>query len=323
MDYTTYINSATKLYSILIEPIKQHLSGKNKVYIIPDGNTHYLPFEALLTENIRFNSHLNFKDLPYLLNKYEIVYNYSVKLLLNRKEWSDTEKYSFVGFAPVFIDDNIEKNKIKEIIDTSVFISNRSINSKEKNYSALPESDFEITEILNLFKSSGLRGEIYKYKNASEFNLKSDKISSYNCLHLATHGFINETNPRLSGLIFSGGDSASTEDGILYSEEAFNLNLNARLVVLSACESGLGKIINGEGILGLTRGFLYSGVDNLIVSLWRVADKSTAVLMLNFYKNLLSGKNYSAALREAKLDLLNEGKYSYPLEWSPFILIGK
>jgi len=117
-------------------------------------------------------------------------------------------------------------------------------------------------------------------------------------------------------------DSTSGEDGILYSEEIFTLDLDARLVVLSACESGLGKIKKGEGILSLTRGFLYAGADNVIASLWQVADESTSELMINFYKSLLENKTISASLREAKINLIRNRKYSYPLEWAPFVLIG-
>ncbi len=322
LDYSAYILSAGKLYSLLIQPIEKFLNKKKRIFVIPDGVALYLPFEALLTGNSKISDESNFRNLPYLLNQYEVVYNYSVKLLLNRRLKSNNEKFSFLGFAPVFVDETIEKNKIRKIIDPSLFAGERSKTIKENYYSPLPESDFEITEISKLFISSGLVGKIYKFKDASEFNLKSDALSEYNCLHFATHGYINESNPKLSCLIFSS-DSVSGEDGILYSEEIFNLHLNAKLVVLSACESGLGKIIRGEGILGLTRGFLYSGAENIIVSLWRVADKSTSIFMLKFYQKLLQGNSCSSALRGAKLEMIKEGTYSYPLEWSPFILIGR
>ncbi|BDQ03340.1 CHAT domain-containing tetratricopeptide repeat protein [Ignavibacterium sp.] len=322
LDYETYLHSAYKLYSILMKPAENFLSDKKRIIIIPDGITLYLPFEALLYKKISVTNNLDFKTLPYLLNQYEFVYSYSIKLLLNRKSDSNNIKLSFAGFAPVFIDENIDKLKIQQVIDSTLFLSERSNKGQEDDYSALPESDTEITEISKLFNSKGYKSKIFKYKNATETNLKSDEITSYSCVHLATHGFINESKPRLSGLIMSI-DSKAQEDGILYSEEVFNLKLNAKLIVLSACESGLGTIINGEGILGLTRGFLYSGAENIIVSLWRVADKSTSVLMLKFYEKLLEGKSYTSALREAKLEILKDGTYSYPLEWSPFILIGK
>ena len=119
-------------------------------------------------------------------------------------------------------------------------------------------------------------------------------------------------------------DSTLAEDGILYLGEVYNLNLNADLVVLSACETGLGKIARGEGLIGLTRGFLYAGAQNLLVSLWQVNDASTSQLMIDFYRNMLNGESKPTALREAKLALIeNDPKYAGPYYWAPFVLIGK
>ena len=144
-------------------------------------------------------------------------------------------------------------------------------------------------------------------------------------MHFATHDFVNSGRPELSGLLLAQ-DTTSGEHGVLYSGEIYNLKLNADLVVLSACETGLGKIQKGEGIIGLTRALLYAGAKNIIVSLWQVADESTSDLMVDFYKNSLVSKgqiSYSEALRNAKLKMISEGKYAHPIFWSPFILIGK
>jgi CHAT domain-containing protein len=150
-------------------------------------------------------------------------------------------------------------------------------------------------------------------------------LAKYKVLHFATHGFVNSERPELSGLVLAQ-DTTGGEDGVLYSGEIYNLKLNADLVVLSACETGLGKIQKGEGIIGLTRALLYAGAKNMIVSLWQVADESTSDLMVDFYKNSLENKGqiaYSEALRNAKLKMISEGRYAHPLYWSPFILIGK
>ena len=106
-------------------------------------------------------------------------------------------------------------------------------------------------------------------------------------------------------------------------EKKIQTDLNTDLLVLIACESGLGKVVKGEGIYALTRGFLYAGADNIVVSLWQVADKSTSLLMLNFYKNILEGIDYPSALRETKLEMIKGGQYAYPFEWSPFVLFGR
>jgi CHAT domain-containing protein len=140
-------------------------------------------------------------------------------------------------------------------------------------------------------------------------------------IHLATHGIVDENNPELSR-IFLQTDSEA-EDGNLFSGEIYNLHLNADLVTLSACQTGLGKISKGEGVIGLSRALVYAGAKNIMVSFWSVADESTAVLMTDFYKLLLEKPaiNYSENLREAKLNMI-DSKFAAPYYWAPFILIG-
>jgi len=120
-------------------------------------------------------------------------------------------------------------------------------------------------------------------------------------------------------------NSQGNEDGSLYCGEIYNLTMNADLVVLSACETGLGKISTGEGVIGLSRALVYAGAKNIIVSFWKVADESTAELMVDFYKIHLQdkSKSFSESLQRAKLDLMKNGKYASPYYWAPFVLIGK
>ncbi len=180
--------------------------------------------------------------------------------------------------------------------------------------------------IFKQFDEKGKKALVQIKNNANEEFIKSGELKNYRLLHFATHGFVNTSKPELSGILLAQ-DTTISEDGILYSGEIFNLNLNADLTVLSACETGLGKLIEGEGLIGLTRALLYAGSKNIIVSLWKVADKSTSDLMINFYKNLLEAKQekheFSQALQQAKLKMIDEGKYAHPFYWSPFILIGK
>jgi CHAT domain-containing protein len=161
--------------------------------------------------------------------------------------------------------------------------------------------------------------------DATESNLKSGLLKEYNILHLATHGFINADKPELSGILLAQ-DTSGHNDGILYSGEMYNLDINADLIVLSACETGLGRLRKGEGIMGLTRALLYAGSKNIVVSLWPVSDRSTSDLMVSFYLHMLNGKkneSYSQWLRKAKLTMIKGRKYSHPYFWSPFILVGK
>ncbi len=325
LDYISYLTSSVFLYNKLIMPVKGSITGKEKLYIIPDDIMAYLPFEALLANVSTETFNGDFTGLHYLINDYEISYHYSSELLRETLlHKNDNAKISFAGFAPVFSEDKNDLKKIASVMDSNLVNDNalRSIIVSGKKYSSLPETETEVKSIGKLFKEAGYPSDLFLNKSATESTLKSDDMYRYKFIHLATHGFINEEHPNLSGLIFYNSDD-SLDDGILYAGEIYNLNLNADLIVLSACESGLGKVVKGEGIFGLTRGFFYAGADNIVVSLWQVADKSTSILMINFYKNILDGMDYSSALRKAKLDLINTERYSYPLEWSPFILVGR
>jgi CHAT domain-containing protein len=274
----------------------------------------------LLSEKVKIEG-LEFSELPYLINSYNISYQSSIIFLQYEINKSETQ-YNFAGFAPVFADEVSETNKSTNK-ETVVFQLKRAVEINDKTYSELPESKNEVEGILNLFIEKNFTGNNFISTDAKEEIVKLGLMKDYRFLHIATHGFINEEKPKLSGIIFTDKNNPPAEDGILYSSEIYNLSLNADLVVLSACESGLGKIVKGEGLIGLTRGFIYSGAKNVLVSLWQVADKSTSELMIEFYKNILDGKNYSSSLREAKLKLIKDGIYSYPLEWSPFVLIGR
>lgn len=316
-----YIEEAYKLYSLLIKPVERELNSISKLYIIPDGILNYLPFEALLTGKVENKINPDFKELPYLINRYDLSYYFSVSMLFNRRV-RNISTSGFVGFAPVFPDSKETQLKIASLVDTSALLSTRAVNVSGHIFSSLPETEKEVDDISRLYENNGHPAKVFKRSLATEEVLKSNEMSSFGVVHIASHGFINENNPKLSGIIFWLGETDNTEDGILYSSEVYNLNLNADLVVLSACESGLGKVAKGEGMIGLTRGFIYAGAENILVSLWQVADKSTSELMIRFYKELLSGRSFSSSLREAKLQLIKEGTYSYPLEWSPFVLIG-
>jgi CHAT domain-containing protein len=144
-------------------------------------------------------------------------------------------------------------------------------------------------------------------------------------VHFATHGYLDAERPDLSALVFSMvNDQGQPQDGFLRAHEIYNLNLPAELVVLSACETGLGKEIRGEGLVGLTRAFMYAGAARVAVSLWSVSDKATAELMHSFYQAMLKrGERPAAALRSAQLEMLARKSWSAPYYWAAFILQGE
>jgi len=321
LNYMKYLSAASDLYSKLVEPVEIFIRNKEKLYIIPDYTLSYLPFEALLTKNppVPFNG--EFTQLSYLINYYKISYHYSAGLLKESLlHVNNNPGMSFAGFAPVFSNDHSNTDNIASVVDTG--FSARSLFVPGKKYSPLPETETEVESIGELFKEYNYHYDLFLNNASTESVLKSDKMYNYKFIHLATHSFIDEEHPGLSGLAFYTSPG-SADDGVLHTGDIYDLNLNADLLVLSACESGLGKIVKGEGIYSLTRSFLYAGADNIVVSLWQVADKSTSALMVSFYKNILSGMDYSSALRKAKLDMIHSGQFAYPLEWSPFVLIGR
>jgi CHAT domain-containing protein len=179
-----------------------------------------------------------------------------------------------------------------------------------------------VTTIAKLYKSEEVAS--YFGTAATEEAVKGNKhLNTARRIHFATHGLISEQQPQYSGLVLTLDDDPA-EDGLLQVYEIFNLRLNADLVVLSACRTGLGKEVKGEGVIGLTRAFMYAGARSVVVSLWRVADRPTADFMARFYRRLDQDRNKAEALRQAKLEMIQAGgRFSHPLFWAPFILTGE
>jgi len=161
--------------------------------------------------------------------------------------------------------------------------------------------------------------------DASRATALSAKLYDYRIVHFATHGILNSRHPELSGLLLSMVDRAGKPtDGFLQTHDIYDMKLRADLVVLSACETALGTEIAGEGLVGLTRGFMYAGAPRVVASLWRVPDGATSELMRRFYQNMLSnGLPAAAALRRAEISLRREPRWSSPYYWAAFTLQGE
>lgn len=298
------------LYQMLIEPAEAFLKKKSRLIIMPDGILNYLPFEALVTENIGSAVLKGYAELPFLVKKYPVSYVQSASVLrslidktISRKK-AKPDKRSLVAFGdPVYGNTKISQGL------------------REVKLNRLEYSGKEVEAIASYFKEGEC--DIFLGVDATEDNLKNSlNLQHAGYLHFATHGIINEDKPALSSLVLARNVS-STEDGLLQANEISDLSLNADLVVLSACQTGLGKIIRGEGIIGLTRAFMYAGTPSVLASLWSVSDNSTSELMTEFYKNLIPGKlDKTDALRKAQLKLMSEEKFAHPFYWAPFIIIG-
>ncbi len=309
-DLKNYLKYGYELYNkIFFFEFKQNIK---KLLIIPDDILGNLSFDALITE--KYNGDIkNYKKYPYLIKDYLISYSYSATLFYETatKDYKNIERKDILTIAPVFAPGN-----------------NQTFN--DNKVSTIKGTEIEVLNIDKMFNDKGLTANSLMNKNANEYKLKTLLINNrYNILHIATHGYVNFEKPELSALILSK-DPIGIDDGILYSGEIYNINLNCDLITLSACETARGKISKGEGVIGLSRAFMFAGAKNMIISLWRVSDFATTELMTNFYKNLL--KNYSEfsyntkyinALYKAKFHMINSEKYSHPYYWSSFILIGE
>ena len=334
LDTPGFLNANRKLYDTLISPIQSELDKYSRLVIIPDGVLYYLPFEALFRPSESADdARPDFTKLPWLIRSHSIVYHYSANLFFSekinasrQKAIADNAAPSFVGFAPVF-SDTAQVGAIEETATTSVLLTDdspalRSIIVDGKRFQALEHSEKEVRGAMQLFEKKRRQGMAFYHGKATESNFKSS-LAQRRFVHIATHGILNEENPKLSGLLFAPEGNDGGEDGVLYASETFNLDLDADLVVLSSCESGLGQYVKGEGLMALTRGFLYAGASNVLVSLWKVYDRHTKTLMVDFYKNALSGDSYAEALRQAKLKMIKKPATAFPSKWSAFVLIGR
>jgi len=321
-----------KLYRLLFEPVRHLIKQKKKLIIIPDGPLYTIPYESLISGQTG-TSDLSKRD--FLVKHFAFSYHYSAYLwLASAIENSPLQDTSFIGFAPVFGQDIrngyiIANNPTSSPSDKNQFITSSKFRNTSGEplpaVSQLPATEEELRAIIELFRIQGKKALGYFHRKATEDNFKNAKMVDYNLIHIATHSIKNEGPYQLSGLIFSPPESGQKikEDGILYSGEIYNLQLNAELIVLSSCESGVGKLVKGEGMIALNRGFFYSGIKNIVYSLWKVEDRSTSRLMIAFYKNILQGCSYSLALQKAKLELIEDRFTAFPKYWSGFVLVGR
>jgi CHAT domain-containing protein len=185
----------------------------------------------------------------------------------------------------------------------------------------LPFTRWEADQILAV-APSGLKAVDF---NANRSIATGGELSKYRYVHFATHGYLDTSRSNLSAIVLSLYDEqGKPQDGFLRTHDIYNLKLPAELVVLSACETGLGKDVTGEGLEGLTRGFMYAGARRVIVSLWNVNDKATASLMQRLYVGMLrSGKTPAAALRAAQIEMLRTRQWQSPYFWAPFVMQGE
>lgn len=304
--------TSDELYKKLLHPIDSSINRTKKIkkiVIIPDDVLNYLNFE-LLTKPGQ-------KDRHYALFDYQFSYGYSSTLLWaefsQQLKWNSSD-LNMVGFAPEFI----AQNKFTGEVSRE---GSENSNYDSFDFSPLSKNQEEVQQVSEILKHKKAKTSLYLGLKADESSFKKADFSNVNIIHLATHGFVSNNQKGVAGIAFAKKEG-SADDGILYMDEIFSLRNKANLVCLSACETGGGILNNGEGLLGLTRAFIYSGSQNLVVSLWKVQDESTAQLMKTFYSNLVKKQSIAASLRSAKLEMIKKNPTVHPYYWSAFIHIG-
>jgi CHAT domain-containing protein len=304
---------AAGLCSVLFGRLAGQLAPGQKLIVVPDGLLHYLPFEALI------------HDERYLLEDHEISYDPAASMLSLWPASSDPpahgKQLELLAFGdPQFETEAKVANARKP--DKRVSPQTQAMRSVlGSSLAPLPRTRDEVQYIADLFPADRCR--TYLGKDATEDALKREPLHNYKRLHLATHGLSNETAPSRSAMVLALDDDPE-EDGFLEVGEIAELHLDCDLVVLSACQTGRGQLLSGEGIVGLCRAFMRAGARSVVVSLWNVSDISTSRLMKSFYQGLTGNLSNAAALRQAKLQMLKrDGVTRHPFYWSPFILTGK
>ncbi len=278
---------------------------KNIIFV-PDDVLHFLPFEALITDNESRN---------WLIKDYQIAYAPSIsslrEIIKRKKSNKPKPRLDLLAFGdPSF--------ELLETEENGGDIFQEVFSSKSFNFFRLEFSGREIDRISSLFKKK----DIFRREEASEDQLKNHNLEDYKIIHFATHSIIDEKIPARSSIVLAMHEELS-EDGFFQMREVYNTKLNSYLVTLSSCQTGLGEFIHGEGIEGINRAFFYAGASSVLMSLWAVNDQASCQLMERFYVHLRSSESIMNALRKAKLELIESNPLSHPYYWAGFIASGK
>ena len=315
------------LYKKLIKPLEKHLKKNREIIIVPAGKLETIPFGSLIIEKEKSGQPI------FLLEKYRMKYVQSASLLSILRKYYTRESTSngFIGFGdPVYDYKNFKQGKPEQGSITRAQQNGDEIKEIHRDRYAraggimdrLPHSGEEIKTIARLFEKESLKSVAHLREQATEDNAKAANMKDFDYIHFSCHGLLNDDFQSL--VLAQLPPEKSKEDGYLTLNEIMNCDYNAKLVVLSACQTGSGKMYKGEGVTGLTRAVMYAGTPAVLSSLWKVDDTATKELMIRFYRNMLE-KNMDKveALRQAKLELLKKEKYASPLFWSAFVLYGE
>lgn len=323
------IKNANEFSQMLLGSVANQLANK-RILVVPDGILQYIPFAALPDPS------KTIKEYHPLIVEHEVVTMPSASTMgVLRSQFSERKPApkSIMVLADPILTATDERLAVNNNKKRETLSKNLDKKTQQKSELSLAKRAFEGVDLVRLVAASDEAqniGQIYKDatialgSKASLPTATSSEVSDYRILHFATHGFFNSFQPELSGVVLSlFDDNGNEQEGYLSANHIYNLRLSADLVVLSACQTGLGKDIRGEGILGITRGFMYAGAERVMFTIWSVNDKSTSVLMTKFYTALKEGSTPSLALRQAQISMWKDKKWSAPYYWAAFQIQGE
>ncbi len=304
-----FAKPAFRLYSQLIAPAKDLLLTK-KLLIVPDDELYYLNFEVLISSG----TNKGFESMPYLVKQFEISTLLSATSALHYSHAMQQQKGKALLITPVFTDEMKAAYRKKIANDLLA----------DQQYLMLIRQPFTLNAAEQI--SRYINTDLLSGQAALESSFKR-RAGDYNILHLGTHAEINNASPALSRFFLAkptGDDSATEEDGYLHAYEIYGMNLRANLAVLNACETGTGQWREGEGVISLAHSFMYAGCPSVVMSLWKVDEKTSAEVVTLFYKNLSKGMSKSEALQQAKIDYLQNApsNLAHPYFWAGMTLVG-
>ncbi len=320
------LSPAALLSAMVLDPVKAELKKKT-IIVVADDALNYIPFQVLPAPGT---------DEPLVAN-FQIVNVPSASILgqLRQEAIQRRPTKTLAAFGnPVFAS-NFAQSKTSSDQAVAFQLSPNSawhsalrdieLNGERFDPSVVRPLFYAKRELANLRAVAGEDSLLASDFNATRENLLNTDLTRYAILHIATHGFLDPKRPEHSGLVLSTVDRDGKElNGFVGLQDIYQLRAPVDLVVLSACQTGLGKDVRGEGLLGLTRGFMYAGASSVVASLWKVDDEATAALMKQFYENMLQkGMTPSAALREAQNTIRQRPEWSQPYYWAAFTLQGE
>ena len=327
-----FLRASNALYKVAVAPAASLVTNRRLV-IVADGALNFIPFGALVATDRGGD----YSSLDYLVKTNRISYAPSASVIAAMRDQRRTAGRDILLVAdPIFsATDPRLQNRASNTgkltaatrglgLDSAVTDATGSSTTTDPlQFPRLAGTRIEAEQIARLTRNSGAQADLWLDLAASEDEVKTREIQRYRVLHVATHGILDAMRPQFSGLVLSQVRKMNDEDGFLRTSEIFNVRVGVPLVMLSACETGLGKVKRGEGVMGLARAFMYAGAPTVGVTLWSVADKPTAELMTDFYRHYLGpNPSSSTAMREAQLAMTSGKKYSAPYYWASFVLVG-